>query len=312
MAETASTRVAYGETLLELARQNPDIVALDADLSASTQTKLLAAEFPDRFFDCGIAEANMIGIASGLAASGKIPFASTFAVFMPGRCFDQIRVSIAYNGFNVKLVATHSGISAGEDGATHQGIEDLALISSLPGFTVIVPADAAETVQAVKAAAAREGPFYIRLCRPNTPVIFDDSYEFELGKAAVLRKGTDATIMAIGIMADAARNAAENLAKDGIDCRVLNMSTVKPIDEAAIINAAKETGAIVTAEDHRELGGLGDAVARVLVKNQPVPMEFVAMKDIFAKSGKPAELLERYGLSAEGIEKAVRTVIKKK
>ena len=312
MAETASTRVAYGQTLLELARQNPDIVALDADLSASTQTKLLAAEFPDRFFDCGIAEANMIGIASGLAASGKIPFASTFAVFMPGRCFDQIRVSIAYNGFNVKLVATHSGISAGEDGATHQGIEDLALISSLPGFTVIVPADAAETVQTVKAAAATEGPFYIRLCRPNTPVVFDDSYKFELGKAAVLRKGADATIMAIGIMVDAARNAAENLAKDGIDCRVLNMSTIKPIDEAAIISAAKETGAIVTAEDHREHGGLGDTVARVLVKNQPVPMEFVAMKDVFAKSGKPAELLERYGLSAEGIEKAVRTVIKKK
>ncbi len=312
MAETASTRVAYGETLLELARQNPDIVALDADLSASTQTKLLGAEFPDRFFDCGIAEANMIGIASGLAASGKIPFASTFAVFLPGRCFDQIRVSIAYNGFNVKLVATHSGISAGEDGATHQGIEDLALISSLPGFTVIVPADAAETRQVVEAAAAKEGPFYIRLCRPNTPVIFDESYKFELGKAAVLRNGTDATIMAIGIMVDAARNAAENLAKDGIDCRVLNMSTIKPIDEAAIISAAKETGVIVTAEDHREHGGLGDAVARVLVKNRPVPMEFVAMKDIFAKSGKPAELLERYGLSAEGIEKAVRSIIKRK
>ncbi|MFC1920660.1 transketolase family protein [Chloroflexota bacterium] len=312
MAETASTREAYGKTLAELAGENPDIVALDADLSASTMTKFLAKEYPDRFFDCGIAEANMVGIASGLAASGKIPFASTFAAFMPGRSFDQIRVSVAYNAFNVKLVATHSGISAGEDGASHQAIEDLALISSLPGFTVIVPADAIETAQAVKTAAATEGPFYIRLCRPNTPVIFDENYRFELGKAAMLKQGTDVTIIAIGILVDAAMQAAENLATKGINCRVLNMSTLKPIDEAAIISAAKDTGAIVTAEDHHEHGGLGSIVARIIVKNQPVPMEFVAMKDIFAKSGKPAELLERYGLSADGIEKAVRSVIKRK
>jgi len=312
MAETASTREAYGKTLLELGRENPDIVALDADLSASTMTKYFAAEFPERFFDCGIAEANMVGIAAGLAASGKIPFASTFAVFMPGRSFDQIRVSVAYNNLNVKLVATHSGISAGEDGASHQAIEDLALISSLPGFTVIIPADAVETVQAVKAAAVARGPFYIRLCRPNTPVIHDDKYRFEVGKAVMLREGTDVTIIAIGIMVDAAVQAAENLMKEGIDCRVLNMSTIKPIDEAAIISAARETGAIVTAEDHHEHGGLGSIVSMVLAKNRPIPMEFVAMKDIFARSGKPAELLERYGLSAGGIEKAVRNVLKRK
>ncbi len=312
MAETASTRESYGKTLAELGKENPDIVALDADLSPSTMTKFFAAEFPDRFFDCGIAEANMVGIAAGLAASGKIPFASTFAVFLPGRCFDQIRVSIAYNGLNVKLVATHSGISAGEDGASHQSIEDLALVLSLPGFTVIVPADAIETAQAVKAAAAANGPFYIRLCRPNTPLVFDDKYRFELGKAVMLRQGNDATIMAIGIMVAAAVQAAENLEKEGINCRVLNMSTLKPADEAAVISAAKETGAIVTAEDHLEHGGLGSTVARILAKNQPAPMEFVAIKDTFAKSGKPAELLQRYGLTAEGIEQAVRTVLKKK
>jgi transketolase len=312
MTETASTREAYGKTLAALGEEDSRIVVLDADLSASTQTKFFAKEFPDRFFDCGIAEANMVGIAAGLAASGKIPFASTFAVFMPGRSFDQVRVSVAYNGLNVKLVATHSGISAGEDGASHQAIEDLALINSLPGFTVIVPADAIETAQAVRAAAAAEGPFYIRLCRPSTPVVFDDKYKFKLGKAAVLRQGTDVTIMAIGIMVDAAVNAAAGLEKKGISCRVLNMSTLKPVDEAAIIKATRETGAIVTAEDHHEHGGLGGTVARITAVRCPVPMEFVAMKDTFAKSGKPAELLQRYGLTAGGIEKAVRRVLRKK
>jgi len=312
MAQEFYLRQAYGETLVELGRENPDIVVLDADLSRSTRTKLFADKFPERFFNCGIAEQNMVSIAAGLAASGKIPFASTFAVFVPGRCFDQIRMSIAQPKLNVKLVVSHSGISVGEDGTSHQSIEDLALIGSLPGFTVIVPADAIETAQAVRVAAARSGPFYIRLCRPKLPLVYGQSYRFNLGKAVEMRQGGDATIIAIGLMVKAALEAAESLKGEGIDCRVLNMSTLKPIDEAAIIQAAAETGAIVTAEEHLEHGGLGSAVARVVAVNQPVPIEFVAIKDTYAKSGKPAELFERYGLTAGDIGQAVRSAIKRK
>jgi len=312
VAEEVSQRETYGKTLVELGRENRDIVALDADLSRSTMTRLFAREFPERFFDCGIAEQNMVGIAAGLAASGKIPFASTFAVFAPGRCFDQIRMSVAQPGLNVKLVASHSGISVGEDGTSHQSIEDLALIGSLPGFTVIVPADAIETAQAVRTAAASYGPFYIRLCRPKLPLVYDEGYHFALGKAVTMRQGRDATIIAIGLMVKVALEAAQNLEREGIDCRVLNMSTLKPIDEAAIIQAATETGAIVTAEEHLEHGGLGSAVARVVARHQPVPMEFVAIKDTYAKSGKPAELFERYGLTAKDIERGVRSVIARK
>jgi transketolase len=309
--QEVSVREAYGKTLLELGMENQDIVVLDADLSRSTMTQFFAREFPERFFDCGIAEQNMIGIAAGLAASGKIPFASTFAVFAPGRCFDQIRMSIAQPQLNVKLVTTHGGISVGEDGTSHQSIEDLALICSLPGFTVIVPADAIETAQAVEAAAAHFGPFYIRLCRPKIPLVYSEDYRFKLGKAVTMRQGKDATIIAIGLMVKAALEAAQNLEREGIDCRVLNMPTLKPIDEAAIIKAA-ETGAIVTAEEHLEHGGLGSAVARVLARHQPVPMELVAIKDTYAKSGKPTELLERYGLTAKDIEQAVKSAIERK
>lgn len=312
MAKEVSQRESYGRTLVELGRENRDIVVLDADLSRSTMTRLFAREFPERFFDCGIAEQNMVGIAAGLAASGKIPFASTFAVFAPGRCFDQIRMSVAQPGLNVKLVASHSGISVGEDGTSHQSIEDLALIGSLPGFTVIVPADALETAQAVRTAAASYGPFYIRLCRPKLPLVYDEGYHFALGKAVTMRRGRDATIIAIGLMVKVALEAAQNLEREGIDCRVLNMSTLKPIDEAAIIQAATETGAIVTAEEHLEHGGLGSAVARVVARHQPVPMEFVAIKDTYAKSGKPAELFERYGLTAKDIERGVRSAIERK
>jgi transketolase len=312
VAEEVSLRETYGKTLVELGRENRDIVVLDADLSRSTMTRLFAREFPERFFDCGIAEQNMVGIAAGLAASGKIPFASTFAVFAPGRCFDQIRMSVAQPGLNVKLVASHSGISVGEDGTSHQSIEDLALIGSLPGFTVIVPADAIETAQAVRTAAASYGPFYIRLCRPKLPLVYDEGYHFALGKAVTMRQGRDATIIAIGLMVKVALEAAQNLEREGIDCRVLNMSTLKPIDEAAIIQAATETGAIVTAEEHLEHGGLGSAVARVVARHQPVPMEFVAIKDTYAKSGKPAELFERYGLTTKDIERGVRSVIARK
>ncbi len=312
MPQEVSLREAYGQTLVELGKENPDIVALDADLSRSTMTCLFAREFPHRFFDCGIAEQNMASIAAGLAASGKIPFASTFAVFAPGRCFDQIRMSIAQPGLNVKLVTSHGGISVGEDGTSHHSIEDLSLIGSLPGFTVIVPADAIETAQAVRAAATSYGPFYIRLCRPKLPLVYNQDYRFNLGKAVTIRSGERATIIAIGIMVAAAVEAADNLKREGIDCRVLNMSTLKPVDEAAIIKAATETGAIVTAEEHLEHGGLGSIIARVVTRHHPVPMEMVAIKDTYAKSGKPAELLQRYGLTAKDIEQAVRGVVKRK
>lgn len=312
MPEEASMREAYGQTLLALGKTNPDIVVLDADLCASTMTRYFMQEFPRRSFDIGIAEQNMIGIAAGLAASGKIPFASTFAVFAPGRCFDQIRMSIAQPRLNVKLVVTHGGLSVGEDGTSHQAIEDLSLICSLPGFTVIVPADAVETAAAVKAVAALPGPCYIRLGRPKLPVVFDDNYRFQTGKAATMRDGTDATIIAIGIMVAPAQDAAAMLAAENIDCRVLNMSTLKPIDAAAVLKAAAETGAIVTAEEHLEHGGLGSFVARLLSQNSPVPVELVAIQDTYASSGKPAELLERFGLTAQDIVAAVRRAIKRK
>jgi transketolase len=305
-------RESYGKTLVELGKENPDIIVLDADLSRSTMTQLFASAFPNRFFDCGIAEQNMVGIAAGLAASGKIPFASTFAVFAPGRCFDQIRMSIAQPGLNVKLVTTHGGITVGEDGTSHQSIEDLSLICSLPGFTVIVPADAIETAQAVRVAATSYGPFYIRLCRPKAPLVYNQDYSFNLGKAVTMRQGKDATIIAIGLMVSAALEAADNLKREDIDCRVLNIATLKPIDEATIIRAAAETRAIVTAEEHLEHGGLGSIIAQVTARHYPVPMEFVAIKDTYAKSGKPAELLQRYGLTAKDIEQAVRGVIKRK
>ncbi len=312
MTGEVSVREAYGKTLVELGRENPDIVVLDADLSRSTMTEFFAQEFPDRFFDCGIAEQNMMGIAAGLAASGKIAFASTFAVFAPGRCFDQLRMSIAQPGRNVKLVTTHGGITVGEDGFSHHSIEDLSLIGSLPGFTVIVPADAIETDRAVRAAAASYGPFYIRLCRPKVPLVYDENYRFTLGKAITMKPGKDATIIAIGLMVATALDAAKDLKQEGIDCRVLAMPTFKPIDEAAIIDAAAETGAIVTAEEHLEHGGLGSEVALVVARHHPIPMEFIAIKDTYAKSGKPAELQRRYGLTAEDIERAVRSVLKRK
>ena len=311
--ESVATREAYGRTLVALGRENPDIVVLDADLSKSTMTHYFAKEFPSRFFDCGIAEQNMIGIAAGLAASGKIAFASTFAVFATGRCFDQLRMSVSQPRQNVKVVATHGGISVGEDGLSHHAIEDVALACSLPGFSVVVPADGEETAQAIRVVAATPGPFYVRLGRPKVPRVSKEGYQFVLGKAALLREGHDATIIANGIMVAAALDAAESLAKQGIDCRVLNMPTVKPLDIDAITKAAVETGAIVTAEEHLEHGGLGARVAQVVVQHRPVPISFVAIKDMYAQSGAPEELLRRYGLTAADIEKAVKaTVLRKK
>ena len=312
MAEEVALRDVYGNTLVELGRENKDIVVLDADLSPSTMTHFFKKAYPERFFEVGIAEANIIGISCGLAANGKIPFASTFAVFATSRCFDQLRVSVAQARLNVKVVATHSGLTVGEDGGSHQALEDLALVCSLPGFTVIVPADGIETAQAVRAVAAHEGPCYVRLIRGKLPNVCGSNYKFEIGKAYEMRPGKDAAIMAIGTMMAPALEAAAALAKENIDCRVLNMSTVKPIDEEAVLKAAAETGAIVTAEEHQEHGGLGSIVARIVAKNNPVPMEFVAVKDKFGMSGKPAELLKRYGLTAGDIAAAVKAVIKKK
>jgi len=311
MAE-ASTREIYGKTLVELGRQNKDIVVLDADVSPSTMTNFFAQEFPERFFNCGLQEQNMIGIAAGLAASGKTVFASSFAVFVVCRCFDQLRLCISQPNLNVKVVATHGGISVGEDGISHQAIEDLALCCALPGFTVVVPADAIETAEAVRAAAGTYGPFYIRLGRSNTPIVYPEGYHFTLGKAVTMRQGKDATIVATGIMVAKALEAVDILARQDIDCRVINIPTLKPLDEAAIVKAASETGAIVVAEEHLAQGGLGSRVAQVLAKKKPVPMEFVNLGDRYAMSGKAGELLQRYGLTAGDIEESVKSAVKRK
>jgi transketolase len=310
--ELASAREAYGQTLVALGKENPDIVVLDADLSKSTKTSHFAREFPLRFFDCGIAEQNMMGIAAGLAASGKTVFASSFAVFATARCFDQLRMSIAQPRLNVKVVATHGGITVGEDGFSHQAIEDLALACSLPGFTVVVPADAIETAQVIRVAAGTPGPFYIRLSRQSTPLVHSNGYQFTLGKAVSIRQGFDATIIANGVMVATALDAAESLSLQGIECRVLNMPTLKPLDAEAIILAARETGSIVTVEEHLQQGGLGSRVAQVVVQNQPVPMAFVALHDAYTHSGKPEELLELHDLTPAGIEKAVKSTLLKK
>ncbi|MBA7597725.1 Apulose-4-phosphate transketolase subunit B [subsurface metagenome] len=312
MASEMSTREAYGHALVELGKENENIVVLDADLSRSTMTSFFAAQFPERFFDCGIAEQNMMSIAAGLAASGKTVFASTFAVFASGRCYDQVRMSIAQPRQNVKIVATHGGVTVGEDGFSHHSIEDLALFCSFPGFTVVVPADAIETTQAVRTAANTYGPFYIRLSRPKTPLVYADNYRFVLGKAVTMRGGKDVTIIACGLMVDKALQAVDDLAREGIECRVVNMPTLKPLDEDAIIRAAEETGAILTVEEHLQHGGLGSRVSQVVAKHHPVPMSFLAIKDFYSSSGKGEELLEVHGLTVEGIQKEVRALVERK
>ena len=308
----ASTRETYGRTLAELGRENKDIVVLDADLSPSTMTSFFAGEFPHRFFDCGLQEQNMVGIAAGLAASGKTVFMSTFAIFASCRCFDQLRLCLSQPALNVKIVATHGGITVGEDGSSHHAIEDLALYCALPGFTVIVPADAIEAAAAVRAATRNYGPYYIRLSRPKTPVIYSEGYEFASGKAVTMRQGRDATIAACGIMVAKALQAADTLARQNIDCQVINMHTLKPLDEAAIVRAASETGSVVVAEEHLAQGGLGSRVAQVIARERPVPMAFVNLGDRYGMSGKADELLQRYGLTAEDIERAVRSTVGRK
>jgi transketolase len=309
MVREMSTREAYSQTLIELGKANKNVVVVDADLSRSTYTCFFCQEFPERFFDCGVAEQNMIGIAAGLAASGKTVFASTFAVFAGGRCYDQIRMGIAQPAQNVKIVATHSGITVGEDGFSHHSIEDLALFCSFPNFTVIVPADAIEATGALKAAAGTPGPFYIRLSRQKTPVVYPDNYPFVVGKAVTMRGGQDVTVIACGIMVSEALKASDNLAKPGIEVRVLNMPTLKPLDEEAIVRAARETGAILTVEEHLQHGGLGSRVAQVVAQHHPVPMSFLSIKDCYSSSGKSEQLLKMHGLTAERIQEEVRALI---
>lgn len=308
----ASTREAFGKTLVELGGSNNNIVVLDADLSPSTMTGLFAREFPDRFFNCGIQEQNMIGIAAGLAASGKTVFASTFAIFASCRCFDQVRLCLSQPRANVKIVATHGGITVGEDGISHHAIEDLALYCALPGFTVVVPADAIEAGAAVREAASIAGPVYVRLSRGKTPLVYPEGYQFTLGKAVVMRQGTDATIMATGIMVAKALESADALAREGLDCRVVNLHTLKPLDEEAVVTCADETGAVVVAEEHLAQGGLGSRVAQVLGRERPVPMAFVNLGDRYASSGTAEQLLERSGLTTQGIEEAVRFAVGRK
>ena len=307
-----ATRDAYGETLKELGAIYPDLVVLDADLSASTKTQDFAKVYPDRFFDCGIAEGNMMSVAAGLAAAGKIPFASTFAIFGAGRAYEQIRNSICYPKLNVKIALTHAGLTVGEDGATHQMLEDIALMRVLPNMTVIVPADAEETKAAVKWAASYQGPVYIRMGRAKCDDVTTENTPFVPGKATVLRKGYDITIIACGIMVSKALQAADILKGAGITARVINMSSIKPIDEDVIIKAASDTGAIVTAEEHQVQGGLGSAVAEVVVKHCPVPMAMIGVEDRFGESGKADDLLKAYGLTAAQIAETALQLYKRK
>ncbi|MBI5191002.1 MAG: transketolase family protein [Nitrospirae bacterium] len=309
MSTKIATREAYGKALLELGKKNDKVVALDADLSGSTKTKVFGKEFPDRFFNVGIAEQNLIGTAAGLALGGKVPFASTFAVFATGRAWEQIRQSVCYPDLNVKVVASHAGITVGEDGGSHQSVEDIALMRVLPGMTVIVPADATETHKAVMAMDKHVGPAYIRVGREKVAVLFDDDYNFRIGRAHVFSKGKDVTFIACGVMVEVALKAAEELAAEGISAGVINMATIKPLDADAVIDAAKESGAIVTAEEHSVIGGLGGAVSELLGEEFPVPVKRVGMKDVFGSSGKPADLMKKYGLTSDDLKKAAKKAI---
>lgn len=313
MGNKIATRESYGKALKSLAETNKNVVVLDADLSKSTKTAEFKSVAADRFFNMGIAEANMMGVAAGMSTCGKIPYVSTFAMFAAGRAFEQIRNSICYPNLNVKICATHAGLTVGEDGATHQAIEDLSLMRSIPNMTVINPADDIETQAAIKAIADYQGPCYVRLGRMAVANVNDENnYKFEIGKGVKLADGKDITIIATGIMVEAALEAKKILAAEGIDAGVINIHTLKPIDKDIIINAAKETGAIVTAEEHSIIGGLGSAVMEVISENSPVPVLRVGVKDVFGESGKPQELLEKYGLTAADIVDKVKQAIKLK
>ena len=305
-----ATRESYGNALVELGAEYPNLVVLDADLAAATKTGIFKKAYPDRHIDCGIAESNMVGIAAGLSTVGKIPFVSSFAMFVAGRAFEQVRNSIGYPHLNVKIGATHAGISVGEDGATHQCNEDIALMRTIPGMVVINPADDVEARAAVRAAVEYEGPVYLRFGRAAVPVINDrPDYKFEIGKGVVLREGTDVTIVATGICVDSALGAAEKLAADGISAEVINIHTIKPLDKELVAASAKKTGIVVTVEEHSVIGGLGSAVCDALAELAPTPVKKVGMQDIFGESGSAAALIEKYGLDAEGVYKSVKEFV---
>ncbi|NIQ97483.1 MAG: transketolase family protein [Desulfuromonadales bacterium] len=307
-----ATRDAYGKTLVELGKEDQRITVIDADLSGSTKTALFAKEFPERFFNAGIAEANMVGMAAGLAAGGMVPFVSTFAVFASGRAFEQIRQSLAYPGVPAKVVATHGGITVGEDGGSHQSVEDLAIMRSLPNMTVLCPADGPETAAAIRAVAASDGPVYVRLGRAKVPVVFDEDAEFQIGRGRVVREGSDMTFVTTGLMTARALEAAEILDEENISARVLHLGTIKPLDVDRVLAAARETGAVVTAEEHSVIGGLGGAVCETLSEGFPVPVERVGLRDVFGQSGKADELLEHYGLTPAHLVEAAERVLKRK
>ena len=306
-----ATREAYGKALAEFGAQYPNLVVLDADLANATKTNTFQKAFPERHIDCGIAECDMMGIAAGLSTVGKIPFASSFAMFAAGRAYEQVRNSIGYPHLNVKIGATHAGITVGEDGASHQCLEDIALMRVIPGMVVINPSDAVEARAAVQAAIEYVGPVYLRFGRAAVPVINDrEDYKFEIGKGVLLREGTDVTIVATGICVSAALEAAEKLAEDGINAEVINIHTIKPLDEELIIKSAKKTGKVVTVEEHSVIGGLGSAVCDALAANAPTPVLKIGINDVFGESGPALELIKKYGLDAEGIYKKVKAFVK--
>ena len=306
-----ATRDSYGNALAELGTEHDNVVVLDADLAAATKTGIFKKAHPDRFIDCGIAESNMIGVAAGLATTGKVPFASSFAMFAAGRAFEQVRNSVGYPHLNVKIGATHAGISVGEDGATHQCNEDIALMRTIPGMTIICPADDVEAKACVKAAYEYNGPVYLRFGRLAVPVINDrPDYKFELGKGVVLREGKDVTIVATGLCVSSALEAAEKLAADGIDAKIINIHTIKPLDEELIVAAAKETGKVVTVEEHSVIGGLGSAVCDALAEKCPVPVKKIGVQDVFGESGPAVALLAKYKLDGEGVYEQVKEFCK--
>lgn len=311
--EMIATRVAYGKELLELGKENPNIVVLDADLSGSTQTKLFAKEFPNRFFNMGIAEQNMIGVAAGLSSTDKIPFASSFAMFAAGRAWEFVRNSVCHNMFNVKICATHAGLTVGEDGSSHQIIEDLAIMRAIPHMTVIVPADATEAKFATRAIASFFGPVYMRLGRSNVPVLFDEKkFEFKIGKAQIIKSGIDVSVFACGVMVSRALWAAEILQNEGISAEVVNVSTIKPLDKDTILSSVQKTGCAVICEEHNIHGGLGDGIAAILMENHPAPVKKIGVMDQFGQSGRADELLIHYGLTKEKIAEAANEMIRKK
>lgn len=306
-----ATRESYGNALVELGKEHEDLVVLDADLAAATKTGTFKKAFPDRHIDCGIAEANMVGIGAGLAAAGMVPFVSSFAMFAAGRAFEQVRNSVGYPHLNVKIGATHAGISVGEDGATHQCNEDIALMRTIPGMVVISPADDVEAKAAVRAAYEYDGPVYLRFGRLAAPVIFDEeTYKFEIGKGQVVTEGTDVTIIATGLMVGNSMEAAKMLAEKGISAKVINMATIKPLDEELVIAAAKETGKVVTVEEHSVIGGLGSAVCDVLSEKCPTPVLKVGVNDVFGHSGPALDLIAEFGLDAKGIAEKVERFVK--